>query len=149
MAMKKKAQKKAKSSPKAAKASARKSPKAASGPVFSRSELVNIQKTLSVKRDEIANIMRKNQDMEPITSEVGDEADQAGLSLEKEMIFELSDNERMALDQIEGALRKIEKGTYGLCESCQKPIMKQRLQAMPFARYCIGCQSSSERAAYA
>ncbi|MFA6029283.1 MAG: TraR/DksA C4-type zinc finger protein [Elusimicrobiota bacterium] len=147
--MKKKAQKKAKASPKSAKATARKSPKAASGPVFSRSELVTIQKTLSVKREEISNMMRKNQDMEPITSEVGDEADQAGLSLEKEMIFELSDNERMALDQIEGALRKIEKGTYGLCESCQKPIMKQRLHAMPFARYCIGCQSSSERAAYA
>lgn len=125
---------------------ARKKAAAAPGAAISKPELAVIQKFLLAKRKEILDIMRKNQDMEPITSEVGDEADQAGQSLEKEMIFELSDNERNALDQIEGALRKIEKGAYGLCESCQKPIMKQRLKAMPFARYCIGCQSTSERA---
>ncbi|MEK9144727.1 MAG: TraR/DksA family transcriptional regulator, partial [Elusimicrobiota bacterium] len=81
-----------------------------------------------------------------VSQEVGDEADQAGQSLEKELIFEVSDNERLALDQIEGALRKMDKGTYGLCESCQKPIPKIRLKAVPFARYCIGCQTSAERA---
>jgi DnaK suppressor protein len=129
---------------------AKKAPKrqaaAAPGAVISKSDLTAIRKFLLGKRNELLDIMRKNQDMEPITSEVGDEADQAGQSLEKEMIFEVSDNERNALDQIEGALRKIEKGTFGLCESCQKPITKERLKAMPFARYCIGCQSSSERA---
>jgi DnaK suppressor protein len=129
---------------------AKKAPKkqaaAAPGAAISKADLTEIRKFLLIKRNELMDIMRKNQDMEPITSEVGDEADQAGQSLEKEMIFEVSDNERNALDQIEGALRKIEKGTFGLCESCQKPIMKERLKAMPFARYCIGCQSSSERA---
>jgi len=129
---------------------AKKAPKrqaaAAPGAAVSKSDLTEIRKFLLGKRNELMDIMRKNQDMEPITSEVGDEADQAGQSLEKEMIFEVSDNERNALDQIEGALRKIEKGTFGLCESCQKPITKERLKAMPFARYCIGCQSSSERA---
>ena len=117
----------------------------APGAAISKTDLSQIRKLLVAKRDELMDIIRKNQDMEPITSEVGDDADQAGQSLEKEMIFEVSDNERNALDQIEGALRKIEKGTYGLCETCQKPIMKERLKALPFARYCIGCQSTSER----
>jgi len=130
----------------ALKKAANKSGGLAPGAAISKTELGTIRKLLIAKRNELMEIIRKNQDMEPITSEVGDDADQAGQSLEKEMIFEVSDNERNALDQIEGALRKIEKGTYGLCETCQKPIMKERLKALPFARYCIGCQSSSERA---
>jgi len=129
-----------------AKRASRRRAAAAPGAAISKADVAAIRKFLVGKRNELLDIMRKNQDMEPITSEVGDEADQAGQSLEKEMIFEVSDNERNALDQIEGALRKIEKGTFGLCESCQKPITKERLKAMPFARYCIGCQSSSERA---
>jgi DnaK suppressor protein len=129
-----------------AKKPAKKGGPVAPGVAITKTELAAIQKSLIAQRDELSSIMRRNQDMEPITSEVGDEADQAGQSLEKEMIFEVSDNERVALDQIEGSLRKIDKGTYGLCESCLKPIAKERLKAMPFARYCIGCQSSSERA---
>jgi len=113
-----------------------------------RSELESIRKTLTTKREEIIHTMRKNQELET-TPEVGDEADQAGLSIEKELIFELSDNERTTLDQIEGALRKLDKGNYGLCESCQKPIGRQRIKALPFARYCIACQGSSERAVVA
>ncbi|MEK7747441.1 MAG: TraR/DksA family transcriptional regulator [Elusimicrobiota bacterium] len=120
-------------------------PKAAVSGV-KKSELSAIRKMLLAKRTELEQLMRKNQEMEPVSQEVGDEADQAGQSLEKELIFEVSDNERLALDQIEGALRKMDKGTYGLCESCQKPIPKIRLKAVPFARYCIGCQTSAERA---
>jgi DnaK suppressor protein len=128
-----------------AKKTPKKSGGLAPGATISKAELALIRRLLVSKRDEIFDTIRKNEDMDPITSEVGDDADQAGQSLEKEMIFEVSDNERNSLDQIEGALRKIEKGTYGLCETCQKPIMKERLKALPFARYCIGCQSSSER----
>ena len=120
-------------------------PKAAVSGV-KKGELSAIRKMLLAKRTELEQLMRKNQEMEPVSQEVGDEADQAGQSLEKELIFEVSDNERLALDQIEGALRKMDKGTYGLCESCQKPIPKIRLKAVPFSRYCIACQASAERA---
>jgi DnaK suppressor protein len=75
---------------------------------------------------------------------VGDEADVASQSIEKELIFELSDNERQMLDQTEAALRKIDNGTYGQCESCRNPIGKERIRALPFARYCIDCQSKTE-----
>lgn len=111
----------------------------------SKGELTTIRKTLTEKRDQILDSMRKNQDLDP-ARETGDEADQAGQSIEKDILFEVSDTERTTLDQIEGALRKMDKGTYGLCESCQKPISKPRIKALPFARYCIGCQNSAERA---
>ena len=113
----------------------------------SKEEWTPIRKMLLEKRSEILETIRKNQGEGGDPPDVGDEADQAGQSIEKELLFELSDNERGQLDQIEGALRKMEKGTYGICEQCLKAIQKARIKALPFARYCIDCQNSAERAA--
>ncbi len=46
---------------------------------------------------------------------------------------------------IDEALREIDEGTYGICQSCESLIRKQRLLALPFARNCIDCQSAQER----
>ena len=46
---------------------------------------------------------------------------------------------------IDEALREIDEGTYGICQSCESLIRKQRLLALPFARNCIACQSAQER----
>ena len=114
---------------------------------ISKRDLGPIKKKLIEMRDRLHATVKQKQELDLDTSnEVGDEADQATSSQEKEMLFELNDNERAMLDQIEGSLRKMEKGAYGLCESCQKPIAKLRLEAVPFARYCIACQSSAENA---
>jgi len=48
---------------------------------------------------------------------------------------------RLRLLQVETALRKLDRGGYGLCESCAKPVIKARLLATPFVRYCAGCCS--------
>lgn len=126
-----------------------KTKKASATPRISSREWGPTRKKLLVMRDDLLKAVRQKQDMDVGSVDVGDEADQASSSLEKEMLFELNDNERTMLDQIEGALRKMEKNAYGLCESCQKPIAKARLDAVPFARYCIDCQSSSETSALA
>lgn len=103
-----------------------------------------IRKKLLDMREDLTRTVRKQQVADAALQDIGDAADQASQSVEKELLFELSDNERMQLDQVEAALRKIDKGTYGICEFCRKPIGKARLEALPFARYCITCQSSSE-----
>ena len=89
--------------------------------------------------------VRNQQISDTMQNDIGDSVDEASRSIERELLFELSDNERVTLDQIEAALRKIDKGTYGVCESCQSPIAKARLDALPFARYCIDCQNRPER----
>ena len=48
------------------------------------------------------------------------------------------------LNQIDDALRMIDKGTYGICESCGKKIGKLRMEALLFCKTCIQCQSESE-----
>ena len=109
-------------------------------------KLVPIKKQLLEMRDDLMKTVRNQRIAESAGQDTGDSVDQASASIERELLFELSDNERVTLDQIEAALRKIDKGNYGLCESCKKPIAKARLDALPFARYCINCQNSSENA---
>jgi DnaK suppressor protein len=107
-------------------------------------KLGSVKRKLLEMRDDLVKTVHQQQLEESAEQDTGDDADKASQSIEKELLFELSDNERMTLDHIEAALRKIEKGTYGTCESCRKAIPKPRLEALPFARYCIGCQSSAE-----
>jgi DnaK suppressor protein len=104
------------------------------------------RKQLLNMRDNLAKTVEQKKQQDLPASSVGDEADQATQSLEKEILFELNDNERNMLDQIEGALRKMQKGAFGFCESCRKPIALPRLKALPFARYCIACQGTMEHA---
>ena len=107
-------------------------------------KFASVYKELSAMREDVLKTVARKSP--PDSSEMGDSMDQASLSIEKELLFELSDNERTTLDQIEAAIRKVEKGIYGLCESCHNPIPKPRLKALPFARNCITCQSASEHA---
>jgi DnaK suppressor protein len=66
-------------------------------------------------------------------------ADEA-LELEKRLVME----QRLidALSDVEHALKKYEAGTYGLCDSCGKPIEPARLEAMPQASLCMTCKAS-------
>ncbi len=51
------------------------------------------------------------------------------------------------LAEVEHALRRLDEGTYGLCEACGKPISDDRLEAQPAARFCLEDQAIAEREA--
>ena len=81
-----------------------------------------------------------------MSAEAGDdEADASSKLFEREHELALSNNTRELLDQTEHALDRIEAGTYGVCESCGKPIGKARLQAFPRATLCVACKQRQER----
>ena len=126
-------------------ARARKPAKAAVGRKVAASQFKRYQTVLEVKRDTILKMVTHNE--QTLSNDVGDEADVASQTFERELLFEMEDSERVILDDIEAALRKLEKGNFGVCESCRKAISAPRLKAMPWARYCISCQSRSERSA--
>ncbi|MCE5267904.1 MAG: TraR/DksA C4-type zinc finger protein [Planctomycetaceae bacterium] len=50
-----------------------------------------------------------------------------------------AENQEALLEDVEAALGRIERGEYGNCEVCRQPISEERLDALPFARYCIAC----------
>ena len=56
---------------------------------------------------------------------------------EQEFALGLMDSERKLLREIDEALERIEQGTYGICEGTGEPIPKARLEANPWARYCV------------
>jgi len=56
---------------------------------------------------------------------------------EQEFALGLMDSERKLLQEIDDAMQRIEQGTYGTCEATGKPIAKARLEAKPWARYCV------------
>lgn len=56
----------------------------------------------------------------------------------------IESNEEVVL-QIDAALARIEKGTYGICETCEQPIPEARLEALPWTGFCVKCQQQQER----
>ncbi len=114
---------------------------------LSAGEIQKIRDILTEKQEELSDIVhrkKEEQEYQQEEPEIGDEADIATRSVEKEILFDITDSEKQNLDKIEAALRKIEKGVFGRCESCQKIIPRLRLEVMPWARYCINCQSLNE-----
>ena len=67
-------------------------------------------------------------------------AETATATLDREIDYTLEENSEHVLSEIEGALTRIEEGTYGTCVNCGKPIAEERLTAIPWATYCIDCK---------
>lgn len=74
-----------------------------------------------------------------------DIVDRANNSYHRELMFSLSDTERTQLLAVEAALERIDEGGYGTCANCGDPIPEQRLEAVPWARYCVDCQEKVEQ----
>lgn len=72
-------------------------------------------------------------------------ADMATDNYDREFSLNLATNEQKILNRIDAALDKIEEGTYGLCELCNKKISKVRLKAVPYAELCVPCQEKEEK----
>jgi RNA polymerase-binding transcription factor len=71
---------------------------------------------------------------------IKDLGDQANTAYTREFFFELGNGDRRLLRDVVSALQKLDDGGFGACERCSEPISEKRLEALPFARHCIGCQ---------
>jgi DnaK suppressor protein len=72
-------------------------------------------------------------------------ADQGTDNFDREFSLNLVSSEQDVLYEIDDAMRRIDMGTYGVCEGCNKAIEKARLMALPFAKLCIVCKSEAEK----
>ncbi len=72
-------------------------------------------------------------------------ADAGTDNFDREFALSLVSNEQEAIYEIEEALKRLEHFTYGVCGMCEKLIRKERLEAVPFARLCVQCQSTIEK----
>ena len=74
-----------------------------------------------------------------------DPADMAANAYTKELLISMSANDRMLLQLIDEALARVERGEFGECVNCGEPLTEKRLDAVPWARYCLKCQDLQER----
>jgi len=106
-----------------------------------------LRERLQNQRAEILNMYKQDLRAGQESADDGTEdiVDRANNAYNRELMFSLSDNERATLLQIENALRRMDEGTYGRCSNCGQVINILRLEAVPWARFCIDCQELAER----
>lgn len=82
------------------------------------------------------------EEMEPGDIQFDEESGEGGtVTVDRERDLALSAQALAAVEEIDDALEKIERGTYGVCEGCGELIPAARLEALPYARLCIACKS--------
>lgn len=122
---------------------------------FNKKELADFKKLIIKKKEDIIeqiqhiseDTLKKSQkdaagDISGYTFHM---ADVATDSYDREFSLSLASNERNVLYELDDASKKIDEGTFGICESCKSLITKTRLKAVPFARMCLKCQERKER----
>ena len=72
-------------------------------------------------------------------------ADVATDTYDREFSLGLASNDRELLYELDDAMKKIEEGTFGICEECKSVISQTRLKAVPYARLCVKCQEKKEK----
>jgi DnaK suppressor protein len=109
---------------------------------MTKAELVKFKRVLESKQSELAQALQKR---DGILIEKSPEAlDEVQNASEREFAIRNLDRESNLLRGIRAALHRIDKGTYGICADCQEGISPKRLNALPFATYCIQCQQIAD-----
>lgn len=110
---------------------------------MTKTELNRFKQILEEKQAELAKVLRKR---EGITIEkAADALDEVQFAAERELAIRNLDRESQLFRQVRAALRRIDEGTFGICVHCDEEISPKRLQAVPWAAYCLKCQEIADR----
>jgi RNA polymerase-binding protein DksA len=115
--------------------------------------LDNLKSALLEERERVTNAIEYLHEENPgsLEDETGDVApdnhlgDMATATFDRELDYTLEENSEAVLAAIDGALARIEAGTYGKCQTCAGDIAPERLEAIPWATRCIDCKRKEER----
>jgi RNA polymerase-binding transcription factor len=110
-------------------------------------EFKELRERLEMQREEVRQLLsRLEQETRSLDVDVPqDSADRSVINLSKETLFEQGSQRRGLLRRIEGAIERIQKGSFGTCLGCGQQIAVRRLQALPWTQYCLKCQEMIER----
>lgn len=121
--------------------------------VFDSQALKQIKEALIGQRAELADqLQAEAQAFSSSESEIATEirsdenpAEAGSATFEREKHLSIANNVQDLIVKSSKALEKIDQGSYGICESCGKPISADRLKALPHAVMCIECKKVEER----
>jgi len=98
---------------------------------------------LETKQAELAQVLRNREAI--AIEKSADALDEVQHAAERELAIRNLDRESGLLRQVRNALHRIDEGSYGVCLHCEEEINPKRLQAVPWAQYCITCQELADR----
>jgi RNA polymerase-binding protein DksA len=112
---------------------------------FSPADLADFRKELLYMRRRIAAKIKSDNQASFKREDESHRAEESTEAYERFFAIETSGSFQEIIYHIDEALNSIKEGTYGICKNCGGLIQKPRLQALPFAKNCIRCQSLHER----
>ncbi len=111
---------------------------------MSKLNLKEIKENLLEERNAII-IKLSGKDLSVDDAETPDPVDLAVRNYSKNVMLAVSENESRQLVLINEAIERIDDDEYGLCQNCESEINPKRLNAVPWARYCLNCQELVEK----
>ena len=114
---------------------------------LTKKELKKFQELLEEKRKSVLERARQmlSEGMTLDTNDLPDEMDLASSEYIQSFEFRLRGREKSLLSKLDLALKKIDDGTFGICENCEEEISVKRLEARPETTLCIRCKEDQER----
>jgi RNA polymerase-binding protein DksA len=112
-----------------------------------RRQIASIRETLVKKKDSLTRHLRSElSELEaPDKHHLADLEEMASDANDTDSLCEIMEVGANTLEQVDTALRKLDDGTYGVCEACDAEIPIARLEALPFASLCIPCKEKEEQ----
>jgi DnaK suppressor protein len=112
-----------------------------------RVALAKFKSMLKARQQELSRSVTVNQEhgRSVVEDYPQDTAERANVLASKDFFFAHSSQGRGLLKMVSEALERIESGSYGQCASCEVEINRQRLEAVPWTRYCLQCQERLEQ----
>lgn len=118
---------------------------------MNKKELARFEKLLLTEHERLGGHIRsieeasRHESGRDMGGDLSSYADVGTDSFELETSLNIASGESNWLHEVTDALRRLREGRYGICEGCEQPIPKKRLEVFPSARFCIGCQEEVEK----
>lgn len=122
---------------------------------LTKKEIDDLRVRLETEREELVTQLSTIEEdafsssQSELSGDVGlddESADAGSATFEREKDLSIEQNVRDLLDKIARALKRMDAGTYGICDTCGKPIEKARIKALPYVDLCIkDAQAQSRR----
>jgi DnaK suppressor protein len=110
---------------------------------MTKQELNKLKDTLEKKQAELLKVIMNREGIEIEKSP--DALDEVQHAAERELAIRNLDRDSALLRNVRAALERVKDGSYGVCLHCEEDISMKRLNAVPWAAFCIQCQEQSDR----
>jgi DnaK suppressor protein len=110
---------------------------------MTKSEVNRFRRILEERQSELAKVLRNREGI--AIEKSADALDEVQHASERELAIRNLDRDSHLLRNVRSALQRMAEGSYGTCLRCEEDISPKRLDAVPWAGYCIRCQELADR----